>query len=171
MRGNHEQLMLDALKQHQPERLPECLRSLDSGDMYGDWGNFDLWTQNGGWECLKSYGVIREELNSTSECWSAVPQQHIDFLAKTRLYHRQDGFLFVHAGAAEQLKLDEQMDTLLWERHAPLGVNEIHVVGHVPCPAPEPVFEPTRYNLDTGSGRGRRLTACDVITREYWQNK
>jgi len=173
LRGNHEQLMLDALEEHCPQHFSVGLQPAwnpsESG-IYGNCGNFEIWSQNGGWKCLESYGVKREELANLPDCWDFVPSEHIAFIAQTELYHRQDGYLFVHAGAVETLPLDEQMETILWERHAPPGVNEIHVVGHEPCPdSEEPYFEEMRYNLDTGAGYDRKLTACDVLTKRYWQ--
>jgi serine/threonine protein phosphatase 1 len=169
LRGNHEQMMLDALQEHHPERLPEYWSPLES--VFGDRGNFEVWTQNGAWETLSSYGVLKDKLASLFECWENIPQAHINFLLGARLYHRQAGFLFVHAGADEQQTLEDQAEVLLWERHAPPGTKEIHVVGHVPCPESKPYFEEKRYNLDTGAGYGRFLTACDVLTKKYWQSE
>jgi serine/threonine protein phosphatase 1 len=139
--------------------------------VFGDRGNFEIWTQNGAWETLASYGVQKNKLAPVSECWGNIPQLHINFLLGAKLYHRQAGFLFVHAGADEQQTLEDQAEVLLWERHAPPGIKEIHVVGHVPCPESKPFFEDKRYNLDTGAGYGRFLTACDVLTKKYWQSE
>jgi len=170
LRGNHEQLMIDTL--------------IDCGAIEGTplfkmspaWARETRYTSdamlfyiNGGDETLKNYGVevVREGMKHT--LLGTLPENHIEFLLNTKLYHQQDVFLFVHAGADESLSLDEQAYTLLWDRHAPPGVKDIHVVGHVPCPGTEPCFEQTRYSLDTGAAYDRALTACDVLTKRYWQ--
>ncbi|MCA1746721.1 MAG: metallophosphoesterase [Bacteroidales bacterium] len=170
LRGNHEQLMIDTLidcgviegtplYSMSPEWARETRYSSDAM----------LFLLNGGDKTMKGYNAEIARDGTKFTLLGSLPENHIEFLTSTKLYHHQDGFLFVHAGADEQLSLDEQVYTLLWDRHAPPGVNEIHVVGHVPCPGAEPYFEQTRYSLDTGSGHGRLLTACDVLTRNYWQ--
>lgn len=171
LRGNHEQLMLDALASTDTDRLPSWKR-LSEFDPQG-WnreigtqrGDLQAWQQNGAWETLASYGA--EEPGTIF--WDLIPQGHIEFLARTKHCHHQEGYLFIHAGANELLPLDGQLATLLWNVYSPPGVKESHVVGHTPCPDCEPHFEPGRYNLDTGAGWGHQLTACNVLTREYWQ--
>lgn len=148
LRGNHEQMVLDLLDQRRRERTG------------GIWG-WQVWLMNGGKEALESYGV--EKIDE-------IPQSHKDFLENTRLWYRQDGFFFVHAGYDENYPLEDQEDgDLLWTRYCPPGKKEIHVVGHTPVDDEEPFFEEGRYNLDTGATYGGKLTACDVLTRGIWQ--
>jgi serine/threonine protein phosphatase 1 len=86
------------------------------------------------------------------------------------LWWRYEHFLFVHAGIENDIPMREQNPSyLLWERHASPGQDGIiHVVGHHPTKG-EPYFEPGRYNLDTGAVYGQTLTACEVLTRQFWQ--
>ncbi|MGE4579264.1 MAG: metallophosphoesterase family protein [Desulfuromonadales bacterium] len=148
LRGNHEQMVLD------------ILIGRPRGRTNGAFG-WMVWLINGGKETLASYGVERAK---------EIPQSHIDFIEKTKRWHRQNGFFFVHAGYDENYPLEDQEDEdLLWTRYCPPGKKEIHVVGHTPCDNKDPFFEEGRYNLDTGATFGGRLTACDVLTREIWQ--
>ncbi len=161
LRGNHEQMLLDALIEthfvrgagRDPVASAVRGKSLHSAIQHH--------LQNGGLATLKSYSV-----NSVAE----LPHAHITFLQQTRLYFRAEGFLFVHAGASNDLPVEEQdIRILLWDRHLEPGTEEIHVVGHKPTTNGRPCFEPGRYSIDTGAGFGNPLTACDVITREFWQ--
>ena len=184
LRGNHEQLFLDAMVTEVPDRLPGWERLADLCRHYahmtglatagkeGIRSDVRIWMRNGGAEMLMSYGADEKRIRSADERsipWHLVPQTHVDFLRQTKLWHRQDGFLFVHAGADEGKPLEKQIHTLLWERFCPPGKAEIHVVGHNPTPDGQPHFESGRYSLDTGAGNGRKLTACNVSIREFWQ--
>ncbi len=163
LRGNHDQMLLDALVEVGLRSAPR-LRDLSpifkaessGSDCRIFWGN-------GGRSTLRSYGLDNVAVG--------IPQNHIDFLAATQLLWRYKNFLFVHAGLAEGRSDEEQdLNTLLWERYSPLGQNgEIHVVGHHPTMNGEPLFETRRYSLDTGVAYGRPLTACNVLNREIWQ--
>ncbi len=171
LRGNHDQLMLDALHETAPERLPDDWKTLETisydyrQDIYGS-SNTEVWFSNGARQFLKSYGATDE-----NSFWHLVPQKHIDFLTETKIWHRQDGFMFVHAGFRENhLPIDQQRFIMLWDRYAPPGTHEIHVVGHQPSLNGQPFFEESRYSLDTGAAYGRPLTACDVLTRQVWQS-
>lgn len=170
LRGNHEQVCLDALHSADPGRLPDYqpLSEIDVGYQM----NFchrrplDIWIRNEAESTLKSYGI---GLPVEEADLARIPQAHIDFLNRTQLWHRQDGFLFVHAGAREGQPLDQQTNTLLRDRYCDPGIQEVHVVGHQIVPGGQPHFEDGRYSLDTGAGWGEELTACDVLTREIWQ--
>lgn len=171
LRGNHDQMLLDALHDDHPDQLPadwqtlETISSAYRQDIYGS-NNREVWLLNGGRQFLKSYGATDE-----NSCWYLVPQEHIDFLVTTKIWHRQNGFLFVHAGFRENhLPIDQQRFIMLWDRYAPPGTYEIHVVGHQPSLNGQPFFEESRYSLDTGAAYGRPLTACDVLTRQVWQS-
>ena len=170
LRGNHEQVALDALHSADPDRLPGYQPLSDLDPLYQlhfqHRRPLDIWIRNEAEETLKSYSI---SLPVDEKDLVAIPQSHVDFLGRTQLWHRQDGFLFVHAGAMEQLPLDRQTNTLLRDRYCAPGTTEIHVVGHQIVPGGQPHFGPGRYSLDTGAGWGEELTACDVLTRHFWQ--
>lgn len=160
LRGNHEQLFLDAMAS-QGMRQEPTLRDLSvlyRQEAVGP--NLTLFLANGGGSTMNSYDWD----------WGNIPKSHIGFLERTMLWWRYKEYLFVHAGC-----LDEEPDTqdawvFLWSRQCDPGRGgEIHVVGHSPIESGYPLFEPGRYMLDTGSAYGGPLTACDVFTREIWQ--
>lgn len=168
LRGNHEQMMLDALAYDAPDRLPGWSQLADICTLWAmetsHLKDSEIWLSNGAQATMQSYGASRQ----LPFQWDLIPQEHVNFLAKSALWHREKGFLFVHAGA-ENKPLEDQMKTLLWERFSPPGEQEIHVVGHDATPDGKPYFEPGRFSLDTGAGLDGPLTACDVLTKEVLQ--
>ena len=74
LRGNHEDMMLQAL-------LPD-------GDIHAE-----LWYYNGGIETLESYLAEDDHLK--------VPQEHIDFLSSLPTWHEDEHAIYVHASLAE----------------------------------------------------------------------
>ena len=161
LKGNHEQMLLNALLE--TKFVSEAARPDISSVFlnHSPFSDIQLFLLNGGLATLQSYAI--EQVDD-------LPPSHLAFIRQTRLYFRKDGFLFVHAGARNDLPLEQQDEQiLLWERGLAPGDSAIHVVGHTPTANGLPVFEPGRYSLDTGAGHGRPLTACEVRTKEYWQ--
>jgi serine/threonine protein phosphatase 1 len=160
LKGNHEQMLLDAVTEaelHAFSAPPETSTSLFGESR----SRLSFYLLNGGLATLRSYA--RERVTE-------LPRSHLDFLRQTRLYFRREGFLFVHAGARNDLPIEQQDEyILLWEGHLPPGNTEVQVVGHQPTVNGLPVFEEGRFSLDTGAGFGRPLTACEVRTRQIWQ--
>lgn len=149
LRGNHEALMLD----------------------YLNGGDFDLWRMNGGVETLESYRAGNGNIE--------IPEQHVEFLRETLLYHDEEEFFFVHAGLRPNLTVRENMiqgdeRIFLWERahlHADAVAWEKTVVcGHTPHSVP--VNEDKLILIDTGCvyhqhpGMGR-LTAVRLPERDF----
>jgi serine/threonine protein phosphatase 1 len=170
LRGNHEQVALDALYSADPDRLPRYVPLSDIDPLYQlgfqHRRPLDVWLRNEAAETLTSYGI---SLPVDEADLAVIPQDHVDFLASTQLWYRAQGFLFVHAGAMEQRPLDSQTNTILRDRYCDPGTTETHVVGHQVTPDGQPYFEDGRFSLDTGAGNGQALTACNVLTREIWQ--
>lgn len=172
LRGNHEQMALDALHEADQWRLPDNWDPLPGFRSSSPWPYQSTWLGNGGVDVFASFGVtVRAKKSETDLPWDAIPQKYIDFLVATSMWHRQAGFFFVHAGINEIVPLEKQRADMLWERYASPGRRQVHVVGHHPTLDGQPFFEEGRYSLDTGAGYGRALTACDVLTRRIWQAK
>jgi serine/threonine protein phosphatase 1 len=132
LKGNHEDLMIKAL--HTDRH-----------------GGLQPWIANGGDETLNSYGAR----------W-AIPFAHLDWLEALPLFHRDTHRLFVHAGVAPGVPLEDQdPEALLWIRDAflaaPAEALPCHVVhGHTPRwrlkpDLARPELLPHRTNLDTGA--------------------
>jgi serine/threonine protein phosphatase 1 len=141
--GDHERMLLDAL----------------AGDRAAatDW----LWA--GGKAALASWGLDPE---LPREAWAAaLPDDHIAWLRRLSLMHREGDYLFVHAGIRPGVALtDQTRDDLLTIRQPFLSTEQdfgvIVVHGHAGSPAVS--INPNRVGLDTGSGMGGRLT-CAVL--------
>lgn len=158
LRGNHEQLLLDALE--------------DAGDL-------ELWLINGGRQTMASFGADRLR---------DIPQPYIDFLGSTHLWYEVNGCLCVHGGLdfsnPEPLT---HIHSLLWARrwYAEIDYNwlknRIILHGHTPTEIEvireqcKNLNEQRYLNLDNGcvyagktsvrgDGLGRLLGFC-VETR------
>jgi serine/threonine protein phosphatase 1 len=148
LRGNHEQMMLDAIT--------------------GDRGAIAHWRGNGGNAALESWQIkaAKKDRNWASD----LPPLDYAFLRSLRLTHCVDGYVFVHAGVRPGVPLAAQnAEDLLWirkpflESRGPLlpdapGLAVVH--GHTPEEAP--VVTDNRIGVDTGAVRGGRLT-CAVL--------
>lgn len=143
LKGNHEQMLLSYLA---GDRDPGYLL-------------------NGGDTTLRQYAQ-----RGTAQ----PPRAHLDFFHDLRLTYRRQQFLFVHAGLKPGCRVDRQCeDDLLWIRDEFLfhpdpcewGVVVVH--GH--SPQQQVSFTACRIGLDTGAVYGRRLSCCEVFTRQVWQ--
>jgi len=95
--GNHEEMMIDFLKNNGDKR-----------DHY--W----LHIHNGGKETLDSYSL---NINSN---FSDIPVSHQEFLSNLNLYYEDDNFIAVHAGirVTEDINMENQKkEDLLWIRN------------------------------------------------------
>jgi len=114
-------------------------------------GGLRHWMFNGGGETLQSYGGA-----------AGVPAAHLDWLEALPLFHRDAHRLFVHAGVAPGVALEDQdPEAFLWIRDAflaaPAETLPRHVVhGHTPQwrgkpDLARPELLAHRTNLDTGA--------------------
>jgi serine/threonine protein phosphatase 1 len=187
LRGNHEQMLLDALVENfqsglLPERQLPDWRLRDRSWLFEQESNHSDWNilfMNDGKSTLDSYGGSLAD----------IPQEHIDFLAGLPMYHLEiadddpaRSFLFVHAGLRPKVPLEQQdLYDLLWIREEFIASNYhwsdwVVVHGHTPN-IKVPTQAPQRICVDsgvykTGESGGRkwgRLTCCDVLTRRIWQ--
>jgi serine/threonine protein phosphatase 1 len=152
LRGNHEQMMLDSLT--------------------GDPIAARHWRNNNADSTLRSWGIAPK---SRPSGWaSALPERDLAFLRGLKLFHRLDGYVFVHAGVRPGVPLpDQHADDLLWIREAfltsigpllPEAPNLVVVHGHTPESAP--VITGNRIGIDTGAVRGGALTCAVLEGRE-----
>ena len=158
--GNHEDMMLTALDAGQ------------AGTGRGA-GMMMSWLQNGGAATLASYGVaadIEAPFTGMADAIrtamaNAMPAHHRRFLEALKPYHREGGYLFVHAGIRPGVPLEAQSrEDLLWIRKDFLDCRDPHpyvvVHGHTPCRFPEMLDN--RIGIDTGAFATGRLT-CAVF--------
>ena len=109
LRGNHEQMMLDAVN---------------------DKRSLSLWLDNGGKSTLKSFGI-----KSLGE----LPPEYLSFLNETKFFLQKDNYIFVHAGLNFRNKnLFEDKEAMLWERdffpQQPVLEDRLLIHGHTPIP-------------------------------------
>lgn len=135
LRGNHEQMLIDAAE------TPEA-------EMF--------WLQNGGAETLKSYGVANA---------FDVPGAHLALFRSLPFMYDDGLRLFVHAGINPSRSLARQKTKyLLWAREPFLSskrdFGRLIVHGHTPTATGGPELLPNRLNIDTGAVYGGPLTAA-----------
>lgn len=149
LRGNHEQMMLDAL----------------------GGGDRQLWLMNGGRTTIHSYENDGQQFD--------LPSDHMQFYEETALYYDTENYFFVHAGLSpvktikESLKDKNQMQDFLWIR-SHLNVfkkpwEKTVVFGHTP--RPHPVHKSKMIGIDTGcvyDRQGyRKLTAVRLPEEKF----
>lgn len=177
LRGNHEQMMLDAIA----ERATQ--------------GDANHWLGNGGIATINSFtGRHYEEGHkrlTLPPIWfekddgsldlhkieAAVPRDIAEWTGRLPYYHRTENHFFAHAGAERGLSAEEQEPySLLWMRHWEIDPEQysIHGVKHkLDAPEPfewhvvyghtprrEPLLLAESSGLDTGAVFGWGLTAA-----------
>jgi serine/threonine protein phosphatase 1 len=146
LHGNHEEMMLDVLK----ERLPP-----------------HRWLQYGGVDTLDSYGFIGD--------LSVVPKSHYDFFDSMVNYYETDDHIFVHANYEPQLPLDKQtIFALRWQKltemtPGPHFSGKRVIVGHTHDRGGQIFDVGYLVCIDTFCYGGGWLTALDVHSGEIWQ--
>ena len=152
LRGNHDQMMLDAV-----DGVP---------------GAADLWHANGGLDTLTAYEDQGEPTPSPL---------HIDFIRRTESVAEEEDFVFVHAGLDPRRSVAENLahpnpSVFLWSR-AHLGADLSRwerpvVCGHTPQHTP--INQPQLLCIDTGAVYPHRpglgiLTAVQLPARTFEQ--
>jgi serine/threonine protein phosphatase 1 len=130
LRGNHEQMLLDAL---QDKRIME------------------IWlTRNGGWATLQSFHA---------HTIYDIPDHYIELISKMPYYVELQDFILVHASLNLALENPfSDIYSMLWARETPMYPEKIHfrriVHGHTPLPLEEIRKKIENYsftiNLDGG---------------------
>jgi len=128
------------------------------------------WMSFGGRETLRSYGIT-PDTGLSRHAWltaaqkalrEGLPERHLTFLENLRLWHREGGYLFVHAGIRPRIELERQRrDDLLWIRDEFLYSDANHgcVVVHGHSIRREPEVRHNRIGIDTGACFSGHLTA------------
>ncbi len=147
LKGNHEDLMLDAL----------VYNSRTYGDYY-------LWWNQGGRATAHSY--LPEDApaydRAIMQPAEFIATHHLEWLNSRPLTHDQDGFLFVHAGFRPPYHLDAQREEdMLWIREGfferRFNFGKPVVFGHTPF------NEPTVF-FDDRPGHEREIVAIGIDT-------
>jgi serine/threonine protein phosphatase 1 len=146
LRGNHEQMMLNALTA-------------------GSRGSFQRWLKMGGEQTLASYGCSRKKA-TPDRARQLVGPDHLRFLTELPLMHIAGNHLFVHAGVQPGVPLPRQdVSTLLTIRRRflkkPHGLPFTVVHGHTPTDG-RPRLGPGRIGVDTGAYFTGILTAVVI---------
>jgi serine/threonine protein phosphatase 1 len=149
LRGNHEQMMVDAYRGGRSEKK--------------------MWLGVGGEQTLASYGVV-----PGSATFDAVPREHWDFLEHGLVnYHESELFIFVHAAVLRDYDMADQPDyVLLWDflpdamRHYS---GKTVICGHTSQKSGVPKVVPGAVCIDTFAHGGGWLTCLDVLSGLYWQ--
>jgi len=150
LRGNHEQMLLDAIAT----------------------GNSELWLHNGGQETLDSYSGQLNQL--------LLPPEHQKFFNNTRYFYDTPQYLFVHGGIPPDLTVKEALQEyslyqeFMWYReHLKTSQNiwEKKVVfGHTPMS--DPLIKNNKIAIDTGCvysyiEKFSKLTAIKLPEEEF----
>jgi serine/threonine protein phosphatase 1 len=149
LRGNHEQIMLDARKGHD---------------------RFTEWIHTGGHATLASYAPPGSKVGGMPD----VPDAHWKFLEKQCVdWHETDTHMFVHAGVDPELPLEDQPEVMLrWERFRnpkPHLSGKIMVCGHTSQKSGTPKNFGHAICIDTDVCRKGWLTCYEITTGYIWQ--
>jgi len=154
--GNHEQMLVESMTSK--ETLRQFLRY-------------------GGRETLLSYGLSREEYESSTlddlleRLPSLIPAEDIDYIGEMENSVQVGDYLFVHAGIRPGVPLaDQQTSDLRWIRGEFLDDPADHgqVVVHGHTITDEVVVLPNRIGIDTGAYASGALTALGLEGGELW---
>lgn len=174
LRGNHEQMLLDAVAAAQ--------RKIDGRNTFLD--DFmairgqglpvaiSSYMANGGMETLAAYNQLTDDFDPCSALCE-IPRAHIEFLSNMPYFWQCRHFFFVHAGVDPKDPTGEKrgMEAFLWQRKSlwtkDSKWDKVVVHGHTPVAKPQ--VNEMEINLDTGAGYGKVLTACDLLQMRFWQ--
>lgn len=147
LRGNHEAMLLDALR-------ADVARS--------------VWLRCGGAATVAAYGA--------ADSFLCLPDTHLEFFNNTRLIYESTSYFFAHASYVPHLPLDIQPpEVLLWpslrDHIPPPHVSgKVAILGHTPQSTGQVLDLGYLKCLDTGCCYGGWLTAMDVETGAIWQS-
>jgi serine/threonine protein phosphatase 1 len=138
----------------------------------------DIWTSQGGFATMGSYGFDRE----------SVPQSHRNLFARAPLYLEWDNKLFVHGGIDPSVEMTRQdPELLVWDRDLLAGAVRMSktdpsfrygvwddiFIGHTTTECYRttvPIHACNVWAIDTGGGWSGPLTIMDIDSHQYWQS-
>lgn len=149
LRGNHDQMMLDAYRDPSAFAVWECL----SGD-----------------GPLASYGA-----GNTMELLPNIPEHHVHFLeCRCRNYYETDSFIFVHAGIRPQVSpAKEEVEHLQWTVLSSAAAHfsgKTVVCGHSSQQSGKIADLQHTICIDTGITKGGYLSCLDLGDFSYIQS-
>jgi serine/threonine protein phosphatase 1 len=149
LRGNHDQMLVDA-----------CLDSSKIG----------IWECLAGPDPLASYGA-----GSTEELLGSFPEVHLQFLRNRCLDHYESArFIFVHGGIRPSLApAQEDADHLQWltlSMALPHDSGRTVVCGHSALASGQIADLSHTICIDTGISKGGLLTCLELTDFDYWQS-
>lgn len=163
LRGNHEQMMIEALKQ------TDGMSRIN-------------WILNGGKAtilALRELITLKEfTINEIATFADNLPLSYSMTIGGRK-------YFFCHAGVEEGVPFDEQdEEALLWTRESFFNSykgEDVVISGHSPIrfffdfddANPRPIKIPTKNIIMTDTGaftKGGRLSAVDILTGQYWQS-
>ena len=124
---------------------------------------------------LASYGYTKTPGERPRSLLDLLPQEHWRFLAACRDYHETQTHLFVHAGYAANLAMDQQPgEALRWQftdaaKARPHFSGKTAIVGHTPQRSGAILDLGFLKCIDTHCHAGKWLTALEVTTGQLWQ--
>ncbi len=145
LRGNHEQMFLDA------QAMFQRYKSNDTDE-------WSLWWLNGGFAMAKSYDA------SKATVFVAVPDEHIHFMQHTEMECSIGSYRFVHAGFLPDGEIfnDAPHDPRIWIRNQFINSDQdfggIVVFGHTPQRSGRPLIMANKICLDTAAVFGGPLS-------------
>jgi len=162
-RGPSSKAVVERLLALEKERECVFLRgnheamALDAID--GDLEAQIAWQRNGGLPTLDSYDYD-------------IPDDHLDFLRRTRPYFLTEQYIFVHGGLEPGKQPEEMQEPeMVWMREPFLSSDydwgRLVIHGHTPIGNARPDIHPNRINLDTGAIYGGKLTALVLPQRRF----
>jgi serine/threonine protein phosphatase 1 len=140
VKGNHEEMLLDAYVYHTPDK-------------------YRLWMFNGAAETLSSYGIDSYRFDNEMVT-KEIPDEHIDFMRKLPYYFDLEDYIIVHAGVNfRSSEPFEDKHSMVWCRdcHNDLALSGNRVIVHGHTPLPLEIInqmtsskEATQINVDAG---------------------
>ncbi len=162
LRGNHEQMMIDALKDNGADRI--------------------TWIINGGKATIFALReLISKKIFSLNEILNFADNLPLSYSITVGGVK----YFFCHAGVEEGVALDKQSEEfLLWSREEFFNCysgDDVIISGHSPIKLffdfdannPRPIKIPNKniVMVDTGAFiPGGRLSAVDILSGQYWQS-